>query len=96
MKFFVVVFISSITFGVIDTLFELYLEKQYKENIKHHTNNEVLATIITSSISSAIAILVYSQIDKYLIHKHKKIPIYDSVGVIIGAFIVYFIYKYVL
>jgi hypothetical protein len=96
MKFFLVVFISSITFGVIDTLFELYLEEEYQENIIHHTNNEILATVMTSAISSAISILVYSQIDKYLIHTHKKIPIYDSIGVIIGAFIVYFIYKYVL
>ena len=58
--------------------------------------SQILATVMTSAISSAISILVYSQIDKYLIHTHKKIPIYDSIGVIVGAFIVYFIYKYVL
>ena len=96
MKFLLVVFISSITFSIIDTLFEIYLEKEYQENIKYHTNNEILATVMTSSISSAISILVYSQIEEYLIHKQKKIPIYDSIGIIIGAFIVYFIYKYIL
>jgi len=96
MKLFILIFISSITFGILDTIFELYLEKEYKENIIHHTNDELLATIITSSMSSAISILVYSQIEMYISHNHKKMPIYDSIGIIVGAFIVYFIYKYFL
>jgi len=96
MKFAILLLISSISFGILDALFEIYFEKELEDKIIYHTKDNILANVITSSISSAISILIYSQIELYIAHKHKKIPIFDSVGVIIGAFIVYFIYKYLL
>jgi Mn2+/Fe2+ NRAMP family transporter len=96
MKFGILLLISSISFGILDALFEVYFEKEFEDKIIYHTKDHILANIITSSISSAISILIYSQIEEYIAHKHKKIPAYDSVGVIVGAFIVYFIYKYLL
>ena len=94
MKFIFLLLFSSIVFGILDAVFEIYLEDEFEGTIIHHTKDELFANVITSAISSGLAIMVYSEFEKYLSHKKHKLPIYDSIGVIIGAIIVYFCYKY--
>mgnify|MGYP003389670226 CR=1 FL=1 len=94
MKYLFLVLFSSIVFGILNALFEVYLEKEFEDTIIYHTQNEVLANVFTSAISAAISILIYSELEIYLSSKKHKLPIHDSIGVIIGAVIVYFFYKY--
>jgi len=92
MKFAYIVLISSIFFGIINSLFEVIIEEDLENNIIYHTHNRLLANIISSSLAGATAIMVYSYFEIYINHKHKKIPIYDSIGVLVGGLIVYGVY----
>ena len=92
MKFAYIVLVSSILFGIINASFEVIIEEDLENKIIHHTHNKLLANIISSSLAGATAIIVYSYFEIYLNNKHKKIPLYDSIGVLIGGLCVYSVY----
>ena len=94
MKYLSLVLLSSIIFGILNALFEVYLENEFEDTFIYHTNDVVLADVFTSAISAAISILIYGKLEKYISYNKQKLPIHDSIGIIIGAVIVYFVYKY--
>ena len=94
MKFGYLVLLSSIVFGIINSLFEVLLEKELEDKVFYHSKDKHVANIISSSIGGAIAILIYAFIEKEssIITKKNKLPIHDALGVVIGASIVYVSY----
>ena len=94
MEYGYIILLSSILFGVIHAFFEIFIEEELENNVIHHTKDHVIANILSSSVSAAIAIIIYSYIEKFShVRSYKKVPIFDAIGVIIGSFIVYILYK---
>ena len=95
MKLIFILLISSIIYGIVDALFEIYFEERFEKNIYYYTKDDILANVLTSTLSSAIAILIYTFIEEHIkLNKYKyKRPIYDSIGTIIGGILVYIVYN---
>lgn len=96
MKYISVVLISSILFGIINALFEIFVEKELEDRVIFHTDDPHLANMMSSALAGASAIIIYSYVEIYINSKEKKIPFYDSIGVLLGSFVVYFTYKHIL
>jgi len=88
-----IILLSSIIFGMITAAFEVFFEKKVEETVMEYTKDNLLSNVISSSLASAIAIVVYSYIDEYFNTNPTRRPIFDSIGVIIGGILVYYISK---
>ena len=89
-------FISSVIFSLIDALFFLLGEDYVQKSLlKLPFIDENMAELITGGISSAISILFFSLVKQFISKKFKIIdnPFIDSIGVLLGTFIVITIYK---
>ena len=94
MRYGYIILLSSILFGIIHSFFEIFIEEELEANAIHHTNDHVIANILSSSVSAGIAIILYSYVEKFIhVKSYKKVPVFDAIGVITGSFIVYILYK---
>jgi len=94
-KTFVLSLLSTILFGVIDSVLFLVCERTIqKEMMKIQGVDETMAELTISGISAAVAIFVtfyvYDLIRKY--HKIKDHPAFDAVGVLVGTGIILLVY----
>lgn len=84
--------IAGILFSVVDSAIFLFTEKELKHYTKKHLpsldSDEI--SIILGAISAAISIFIANYVDNYVSSKLEimKHPLLDSVGIIIGVFIV--------
>ena len=89
--------ISTIVFGLIHGSFLLFAEEKIQKPIKQMKYfNKISAGLLTGGISAACAIMFSSIVEKIILHYSKnmiKHPLLDSMGVIIGTFIVIILYK---
>ena len=87
---------ATITFGIVDALFFLYAEEDFRN--KFHklfpSLDENTGPILTGGISAATAIFVSSYIATH-IKKHTEIidnPFINSIGILLGTVVIIFIY----
>ena len=88
--------IATSLFGMIDASFFLLAETTIQEKLdKISFFDSDTAELLTGGISSMISIFAFSIIQNYINnnYKIKHNPFLDSFGVIIGTFIIIFIYK---
>ncbi len=89
-------FISSIVFSLIDSLFFLIGEDYVQKTLLTMPFiDQNMAELITGGISSAISILFFSLVKQFISKKYKIIdnPYIDAIGILLGTFIVITIYK---
>ena len=91
MKLILISLMSVIIFGIIDGLFFLLAEETLQKKIKKlNLLNDNSIELITGGCAASIAIFISSLIE-YLLEKNFKLitnPFLDSLGIIIGTFIV--------
>ena len=88
--------LATCIFGVIDAMFFLFAEDLLQERIlKFKFFDEISSELLTGGISASIAIFVSSYIGFQIKKKYQVLesPIYDSLGILLGTFVVLFIYK---
>jgi len=92
---FIISMSAFISFGIMDAIFELFLEYTFGEKlIEVKFFNEISVGMICSTISTTIAILIGSYIHhlmskKLVVFKH---PVMDALGVLLGKSIIIIIY----
>ena len=90
--------ISTILFGIIDSVIFLFFEKEIQsifENIDFF--DEYSAELLTGGISAACALSISSMMEQYIEYYTKdfiKHPLLDAIGILIGTFIVIILYKF--
>ena len=94
-SFWISIFATSI-FGIVDAMFFLFAEDLLQEKIKKFKFFDGISSeLLTGGISASIAIFVSTLIGLQ-IKKNYNItenPLYDSMGIIVGTFIVLLLYK---
>tara|TARA_B100001057_G_C22614651_1_gene857934 strand:+ start:459 stop:791 length:333 start_codon:yes stop_codon:yes gene_type:complete len=89
--------ISTIIFGIIDSSFFLFAEEKIQKPIKKFKFfDNTTAELMTGGISTALAIMIASIIEDYILHYYKNLikhPLLDALGVLIGTFIIIILYK---
>ena len=87
-------FIPSLVFAAIIAFFDLMIEIEEEDKIVALLNNDIVsANLIVGGIAGAIGILVYSWIEGYLDIRRSRIPIVESMGVIMGTLVIVFMYR---
>lgn len=89
-------FIGTIIFGIIDALFFLIFEDEYLRFINHYIDNIIISSLVLGGISSFVAIYFGRNtnriIELIISDRIESSPLQEGVGIIIGTFIVIFIY----
>jgi len=94
-NFLISLFATSI-FGIIDAMFFLFAEDTLQKRIlKYKFFDEISGELLTGGISASIAIFVSTFISILIKKKYKisESPIYDSLGILLGTFIILLFYK---
>lgn len=85
----------SIIFSAIEYLLLLITEETLTKFLEKSFHNTIILTLIKASISSVIALLVVSFIEKKLYRRNINImrnPYIDVFGILVGCFLVIFVY----
>ena len=97
-KYILLSLIGTAVFGITDSLFFLFAEEILEKKISEFQSfDEVSVPLIINGIAGSISIFATSLINNYFLKSYDLIhhPVLDSLGIILGASIVLFIYKMV-
>ena len=93
-------FIGTISFGIIDALFFLFIEEGLTKKLeKVKILDKITVPLFIGGLSASVSIFASTFISK-LLHKHFEIietPFIDSIGILVGTIIVilcYYMYKH--
>lgn len=91
--------ISTLLFGIIDSLIFLFGEEYLQKKLNTiDFFDETMSEVLTGGISASIALFIASFI-RVRLHQHYKIldhPLIDAIGIILGSLLViifYYLYK---
>lgn len=96
MNLFYISLLSSIIFGIIDSLFFLLAEIELQNLILKIPGFDMnMAELLSGGVSASIAIFFSVMVSNYIIKKykiHNSSPFMDSIGILIGTLVVIGIY----
>lgn len=91
--------ILGIIFSIIDNLIFLLAEESLTKYLEKNFHNRNIIGIIEGSLSSAVAFLIASYLERKIYSKNKNIikhPLVDFFGILIGGSIVILLYYLVI
>jgi uncharacterized protein YacL len=85
----------SIIFSIIEYFLLLVTEETMTKFLEKDVHNIIILTMIKATISSVLSLFIVNFIEKKIFQRNFNImrnPFIDSLGIIVGSFIVIFVY----
>lgn len=85
----------SIIFSIIEYFLLLVTEETMTKFLEEDIHNIIILTMVKATISSVISLFIVSYVEKELFKRNFNVmrnPLVDSLGIIIGSFLVILIY----